>query len=154
MRINKIGTPAPTRRLRALALVVATGATLGSVLVAASPASANPTTKKVAADGNSVTFTTSDSSRDVSGSVDFTIDSSGNWRIDADARNGNLLARKVHWICDVTLGSSNLRESTGTKRVPGKKTRSLTAAAYEPFIDASFDQLKASGQADCDIVIG
>lgn len=154
MLTNKIGTPAPTRRLRVLALVIATGATVGSVLVAATPANANATTKRVAADGNSVTFATSDSSRDVSGSVQFTIDRDGNWRIDADARNGNLIARKVHWICDLTLGSSNLRESTGTKRVPGRTTRSLDAAAYEPFIDSSYDQLVASGQADCDIVIG
>ncbi|RSM64507.1 hypothetical protein DMB66_19450 [Actinoplanes sp. ATCC 53533] len=153
MRI-KIGTPAPTRRLRGLALVIATGATVGSVLVAAAPANANATTKRVAADGNSVTFTTSDSSRDVSGSVEFTIDRDGNWKIDADARNGNLVGRKVHWICDLTLGSSNLRKSTGTKKVPGKKTRSLDAAAYEPFIDASYDQLATAGQADCDIVIG
>lgn len=155
MRTNNTGTPAAARNRRGLALVVATGAAVGSVLLGAAPAYANATTKKVAADGNSVTFTTSDSSRKVSGNVTFTIYRDGNWEIDADARNGNLIGRNAHWVCDLTLGSSNLRKSTGTKWVPGKKTRSLDASAYEPFVEVSFDALAAAtGQADCDIVVG
>ncbi|NHW87726.1 hypothetical protein, partial [Escherichia coli] len=78
----------------------------------------------------------------------------GNWAIEANARNGNLLGRNAHWICDLTLGSSDLRKSTGTRWVPGKKTRSLNAGAYEPFIEVSYDALKATGQADCDVVVG
>ncbi|MFV2100913.1 hypothetical protein [Micromonospora sp. LOL_024] len=155
MRSNNTGTAAAVLRRRGLAVAVATATTVGAVLFGATAAHANPTTKKVAADGDSVTFTTSDSSRKVSGDVAFTIHRDGNWEIDADAHNRNLIGRNAHWICDLTLGSSNLRKSTGTRWVPGKKTRSLGAGAYEPFIEISFDALAAAtGQADCDIVIG
>ncbi|WBB56333.1 G1 family glutamic endopeptidase [Verrucosispora sp. WMMD573] len=154
MQKTNSGTTAALLRGRGLALVVAAGTVAGSVLLGAVPAYANATTKTVASDGDSVTFTTSDSSRKVSGNVSFTINRDGNWEIAANARNGNLIGRNAHWICDLTLGSSDLRKSTGTKWVPGKKTRSLNASAYEPFIEVSFDALVATGQADCDVVVG
>jgi hypothetical protein len=127
---------------------------LGSLVLGAAPALANDTTKQVAANGQSVVFHTTDSSRGVSGGIDFTVKADGNWKISATARNSNLIFRNVHWVCDLTWDAAAVRHSTGTTKVPGKKTRTLTSEAYDPNIQADFADIVDRGRADCDIVIG
>jgi hypothetical protein len=154
MRLDTTTKSGPIRARRGLALLIASGVGVGSLLLGPVPANANATTKHVATDGQSIEFKTSDSSRDVRGDITFTVKADGNWEIDAKATNPRPAGRNVHWICDLSWDASNIRHSTGTKWVPRKSTRTLTAAAYNPFIQASFATLVASGTADCDIVIG
>ncbi|MEU4682915.1 hypothetical protein [Streptomyces xinghaiensis] len=154
MRLNDTGTAGRTRARRGPALLVAAAAGLGSLLLGALPAHANDTTKTVAADGQSITFATSDSSRGVSGSVTFVVRSDGNWSITGNARNSHLLVRTFHWTCDLTWDAAEVTHSTGKKAVPGKKTRTKSAAAYDPAVQADFADIAARGRADCDIVIG
>jgi hypothetical protein len=154
MRFDNTRKSGPSRGRRSLALLIATGAGVGSLLLGTVPAQANDTTKQVAPDGQSVVFHTSDSSRSVRGNIDFTVRSNGNWEISANAYNPHLLGRNVRWTCDLTWDASNVTHATGKKTVPGKKTRTLTAAAYDPNIQASFATIVERGRADCDIVIG
>ncbi|MEU9737015.1 hypothetical protein [Streptomyces sp. NPDC048002] len=153
MRIDNTRTSVGRTR-RGLALLIATGAGLGSLLLGTVPAQANDTTKTVSADGQSITFATSDSSRGVSGSVTFDVKADGNWSIVGTGRNSHLLVRTFHWTCDLTWGPAQVSHSTGDKAVPGKKTRTISSAAYDPNIQADFAEIAASGRADCDIVIG
>lgn len=154
MRFDNTRTNNAVGGRRGLALLIATGAGVGSLLLGALPAQANDTTKQVAADGQSITFHTHDSSRDVRGDIDFIVKSDGNWEIDADAYNPHLLGRTVHWTCDLTWDAAKVTHSTGKKSVPGKKTRTLTSAAYDPNVQRDFATIVERGRADCDIVIG
>jgi hypothetical protein len=154
MRVDNTRTSGLIRTRRGLALLIASGAGLGSLLLGAVPAHANATTKHVAADGQSVMFKTSDSSHRVRGDITFTVKADGNWEIDADATNPRPAGRNVHWICDLSWDASDVRHSTGKKWVPRKSTRTLTAEAYDPFVQADFATIVARGTADCDIVIG
>jgi hypothetical protein len=154
MRLDNTRKSGPARTRRGLALLIATGAGLGSLLLGTIPAHANATTKHVASDGQSVEFKTSDSSKRVRGDITFTVKADGNWEINADATNPRPAGRNVHWICDLSWDASDVRHSTGKKWVPRKKTRTLTAQAYDPFIQADFATIVARGTADCDIVIG
>lgn len=154
MQRHNARTASPISPRRGLAVLIATGAALGSTLLATAPAYANATTKQVSADGTSVTFTTSDSSRDVSGSVTFVVREDGNWSISGSAHNSNLVGRSYHWICDLTWDASSISNSTGTEWVPGKKDRSTGSAAYDPIIQSNYAVIVERGEADCDIVIG
>ncbi|MBT8226514.1 MAG: hypothetical protein HKP61_15295 [Dactylosporangium sp.] len=154
MRPDNTRMSSPTRSRRGLALLIAMGAALGFTLLAAVPAHANDTTKQVASNGQSVVFSTSDSSRKVSGSVAFTVNQDGNWKIAAGARNGNLLGRWYRWTCDLTWDAASVTHATGKEWVPGKKSRSITAQAYDPHIQANFATIVDRGRADCDIVVG
>ncbi len=154
MRPDNTRTFHPIRSRRGLALLIATGAALGSTLLAAVPAHANDTTKHVAADGRSVVFSTSDSSRGVSGSVTFTVGQDGNWGIAAGAHNSHVAGRWYHWTCDLTWDASHVTHATGKEWVPGKKDRSISAQAYDPNIQADFAAIADHGRADCDIVVG
>lgn len=154
MRFDNTRTSGRKQAWRGLALLIATGAGVGSLLLGALPAQANDTTKQVAADGQSVVFHTNDSSRDVRGDIDFIVTSDGNWEIDADAYNPHLLGRNVHWTCDLTWDAAEVTHRTGTKTVPGKKTRTISSAAYDPNIQIGFTAIVERGRADCDIVIG
>ncbi|MFE0631169.1 hypothetical protein ACFW3D_29955 [Streptomyces sp. NPDC058864] len=154
MRLNNTRTSGTARTRRGLALLIATGAGLGSLLLGTLPAHANDTTKIVAADGQSITFATSDSSRDVSGSVTFVVKADGNWSVTGSGHNSHLLVRTFHWTCDLTWDAARVSHSTGKKAVPGKKTRTISSAAYDPAIQADFADIAARGRADCDIVIG
>lgn len=146
-------TSHPSRPRRGLALLIATGTVIGSLAMGVAPASANATTRVVAADGQSITFSTSDSSRGVSGTVDFTVGSDGNWSISAPTRNSNLLFRNVTWTCDLSWGPT-LTHATSTRKVPGKSNRTLTAAANDPSIRTYFADIVTAGTADCDVVVG
>ncbi|MFF0668726.1 hypothetical protein ACFYVE_11025 [Streptomyces tendae] len=154
MRLNDTGASDGTRTRRAPTLLVAAVAGLGSLLLGALPAHANDTTKTVAADGRSITFETNDSSRGVSGGVTFVVGSDGNWSITGNARNSHLLVRTFHWTCDLTWDAAGVSHSTSKKAVPGKKTRTKSAEAYDPAVQADFADIAARGRADCDIVIG
>jgi len=154
MRLDNTRTSGPIWSRRGLALLIASGAGLGSLLLGTVPAHANDTTKQVAADGQSVTFATSDSSRDVNGSVTFVVKADGNWSITGSGHNSNLLVRTFHWTCDLSWDAANVSHSTGKKAVPGKKTRTISSAAYDPDIQADFADIADHGTADCDIVIG
>ncbi|MEU5196613.1 hypothetical protein [Streptomyces scabiei] len=154
MRIDNTRTSGRARTRRGLALLIATGAGLGSLLLGTLPAQANDTTKTVAADGQSITFATSDSSRGVSGGVTFVVKSDGNWSIAGSGRNSHLLVRTFHWTCDLTWDAAKVTHSTGKKAVPGRKTRSISSAAFDPAVQADFTDIAARGRADCDIVIG
>jgi hypothetical protein len=154
MQLDTTRTSGPIRTRRGLALLIAAGTGLSCLLLGTVPAHANATTKHVASDGQSVQFKTSDSSKRVNGDITFTVKADGNWEIDADATNPRPAGRNVHWICDLSWSASTVRASTGTKWVPRKSTRTLTAGAYNPFIQADFATIVASGTADCDIVIG
>ena len=154
MRLGNTRASSSSRTRRGMAVLIAAGVGVGSLLLGAVPAHANDTTKHVAPDGQSVSFKTSDKSRDVSGSITFTVKADGNWRIDADAHNPHLIGRNVHWICDLSWDASTVRHSTGKKWVPGKKTRTITAEAFDPFFQADFADIVSRGRADCDIVIG
>lgn len=154
MRFDNTGKSGPSRGRRSLALLIATGAGVGFLLLGAVPAQANDTTKQVSADGQTVVFHTHDSSRSVRGDIDFTVGADGNWEISADAYNPHLLFRNVHWVCDLTWDASKVTHGTGTTKVPGKKTRTLSAEAYDPSIQADFADIVNRGRADCDIVIG
>ncbi|MFE0204468.1 hypothetical protein [Streptomyces sp. NPDC058985] len=154
MRFNDTRTPGRTRTHRGAALLMAAGAGVGSLLLATVPAHANDTTKTVAADGQSITFATNDSSRGVSGNVTFVVKSDGNWSITGSGKNSHLLVRTFHWTCDLTWDAAGVNHSTGKKAVPGKKTRTKSAAAYDPAVQADFADIAARGRADCDIVIG
>jgi hypothetical protein len=153
MRIDNTRMTSPARVRRGLALLIATGAGLGALLGTV-PAHANDTVKDVAANGQSVAFTTSDSSRGVSGSVTFTVWQSGNWHISGTGDNSHLIGRNFRWICDLSWDASSVGHSTGKKWAPGKKTRTVSASAYDPFIQADFAAVVEYGRADCDIVIG
>ncbi|MFE0729792.1 hypothetical protein ACFW2X_16355 [Streptomyces antibioticus] len=154
MRITNTRMSGTTRTRRGLALLIASGAGIGSLLLGAVPAQANDTTKQVSADGRTVVFATSDSSRNVSGSVEFTVNADGNWQITGTGHNSNLLVRTIHWTCDLTWDAAKVSHSTGKKAVPGKKTRTVSSAAYDPNIQADFADIADRGRADCDIVIG
>jgi hypothetical protein len=154
MRFDNTRTSGPSRGRRSLALLIASGAGLGTLLLGAVPAQANDTTKQVSTDGQTVVFQTHDSSNNVSGGVTFIVNSAGNWQITGGASNSNLLYRNVHWVCDLTWDASSVRHATGTTKVPGKKSRTLNAAAYDPFIQADFAAIVDHGRADCDIVTG
>ncbi|MEU3096679.1 hypothetical protein ABZ690_18255 [Streptomyces sp. NPDC006967] len=154
MRLDNTRTSGRDRTRRGLSLLIATGAGLGSLLLGTLPAQANDTTKTVAADGQSITFATSDSSRDVSGTVSFVVKSDGNWSIAGNAHNSNLLVRTFHWTCDLTWDAAEVTHTTGKKAVPGNTTRSISSAAYDPAVQADFADIAARGRADCDIVIG
>ncbi|WP_338897062.1 hypothetical protein WBG99_16640 [Streptomyces sp. TG1A-60] len=154
MRLDNTRTSGRIRTRRGLALLIASGAGVGSLLLGAVPAQANDTTKQVAADGRSVTFATGDSSRGVRGNVTFVVKADGNWSVEGNGRNSNLLVRKFHWTCDLTWDAASVSHRTGKKAVPGKKTRSVSSAAYDPSIQADFADIAARGRADCDIVIG
>ncbi len=80
MRITNTRMSGTTRTRRGLALLIASGAGIGSLLLGTVPAQANDTTKQVSADGRTVVFTTSDSSRNVSGSVEFTVNATATGR--------------------------------------------------------------------------
>ncbi|MCM4081094.1 hypothetical protein [Paractinoplanes hotanensis] len=129
-------------------------ATVAGSLVTMTPAHANDTTKTVAADGASIVFSTSDSSRKVSGNVTLTVHEDGNWRIAGGAHNGNIVGRWYHWTCDLTWDASKVTRETGSEWVPGKKDRSTSSAAYHPTIQSEYAKIKQYGRADCDIVIG
>lgn len=154
MRLDNSRTSGLMRTRRGLALLIASGAGLGSLLLGTIPAQANDTTKTVSADGRSVTFATNDSSRDVSGSVTFVVNADGNWSITGTGNNSHLLVRTFHWTCDLTWDAAAVSHSTGKKAVPGKKTRTISATAYDPNIQADFADIADHGRADCDIVIG
>jgi hypothetical protein len=154
MRFDTTRNSGPSWGRRNLALLIATGAGVGSLLLGALPAQANDTTKQVAPDGQTVVFHTHDSSHNVSGDVDLIVTSAGNWQITGGAKNDNLLFRNVHWVCDLTWDASSVGHATGTTKVPGKKTRTLSAAAYDPFVQAGFAAIVERGRADCDIVTG
>ncbi|MFP3989585.1 hypothetical protein U9R90_19335 [Streptomyces sp. E11-3] len=154
MGLDTTRTSGPIRTRRSLALLIATGAGLGSLLLGTVPAHANATTKHVASDGQSVAFKTSDSSKRVRGKITFTVKADGNWSINADAHNPRPAGRNVRWTCDLSWDASSVRNSTGKTWVPRKKTRTLTAAAYDPYIQADFAKIVDRGTADCDIVIG
>ncbi|MFR0358011.1 hypothetical protein [Streptomyces sediminimaris] len=154
MRIDNTRTSGTIRTRRGLALLIASGAGLGSLLLGAIPAQANDTTKTVSADGQSVTFATGDSSRGVSGNVTFVVNASGNWSITGSGHNSHLLVRTFHWTCDLTWDAASVSHATADKGVPGKKTRTITSAAYDPAIQADFAAIADHGRADCDIVIG
>ncbi|MGW0821970.1 hypothetical protein [Streptomyces sp. NPDC002845] len=154
MRLDNTRASGPIRTRRGLALLIATGAGLGSLLLGTVPAHANATTKHVASDGQSVAFKTSDRSKRVRGDITFTVKADGNWKIDADATNPRPAGRNVRWTCDLSWDASTVTHKTGKKWVPRKKTRTLTAEAYDPFIQADFATIVARGTADCDIVIG
>ncbi|MGW3413139.1 hypothetical protein [Streptomyces sp. NPDC000888] len=154
MRLDNTRTSGLIRTRRGLALLIASGAGLGSLLLGTVPAQANDTTKAVATDGQSITFATSDSSRGVSGSVSFVVYADGNWSVAGSGSNSNLLVRTFHWTCDLSWDAASVTHATGKKAVPGKKTRSISSAAYDPDIQADFADIVARGRADCDIVIG
>ncbi|MEV6542510.1 hypothetical protein [Streptomyces sp. NPDC051665] len=154
MRLDNTRQTGTIRTRRGLALLIASGAALGSLLLGAIPAQANDTTKSVAANGQSVTFATSDSSRGVSGNVTFVVNADGNWSITGSGDNSHLLVRTFHWTCDLTWDAAQVTHATGDKAVPGKKTRSISSAAYDPDIQADFADIADHGRADCDIVIG
>lgn len=154
MRLDNTRTSGQARTRRGLALLIATGTGLGSLLLGTVPAQANDTTKTVAANGESITFATSDSSRGVNGSVTFVVKADGNWSIAGSGHNSHLLVRTFHWTCDLTWDAASVTHSTGKKAVPGKKTRSISSAAYDPNVQADFADIVARGRADCDIVIG
>ncbi|WP_327396854.1 hypothetical protein [Streptomyces phaeochromogenes] len=154
MRVDNTRMSGPIRTRRGLALLIASGAGLGSLLLGAVPAQANDTTKQVAANGQSVSFATGDSSRGVSGNVTFVVKADGNWSITGSGKNSNLLVRTFHWTCDLSWDAANVSHSTGKKAVPGKKTRTISSAAYDPNIQADFADIVDRGRADCDIVIG
>ncbi|MEV1067051.1 hypothetical protein [Streptomyces sp. NPDC050263] len=154
MRLDNTRMSGRIRTRRGLALLIASGAGLGSLLLGTVPAQANDTTKQVSADGQTVTFATSDSSRDVSGNVTFVVNADGNWSITGTGHNSNLLVRTFHWTCDLTWDAAEVSHSTGKKAVPGKKTRTISSAAYDPNVQADFADIADHGRADCDIVIG
>ncbi|MFJ4790062.1 hypothetical protein [Streptomyces sp. NPDC088794] len=154
MRLDNTRYAGPIRTRRGLALLIASGAALGSLLLGTVPAQANDTTKQVAADGQSVTFATSDSSRGVSGNVTFVVNADGNWSVEGTGNNSHLLVRTFHWTCDLTWDAASVTHATGKKAVPGKKTRTISSAAYDPDIQADFVDIVDHGRADCDIVIG
>ncbi|WP_329311158.1 hypothetical protein [Streptomyces sp. NBC_01262] len=154
MRVDNTRTSGPARTRRGLALLIATGAGLGSLLLGTIPAHANDTTKYVSADGQTVTFATSDSSRGVSGSVTFVVTADGNWSITGSGHNSHLLVRTFHWTCDLSWDAATVSHATGDKSVPGKKTRTISSAAYDPDVQADFADIADHGTADCDIVIG
>ena len=154
MRRDNSRTAGRNGTRRGLAMLIATGAGLGSLLLGTLPAQANDTTKTVADDGRSITFSTGDSSRDVSGNVTFVVSSDGNWSITGTGRNAHLLVRTFHWTCDLTWDAARVSHGTGKKAVPGKKTRTTSAQAYDPAIQADFADIAARGRADCDIVVG
>ncbi|MDX2528222.1 MULTISPECIES: hypothetical protein [Streptomyces] len=154
MRLDNTRTSGRIRTRRGLALLIASGTALGSLLLATTPAQANDTTKQVAVDGQSITFATSDSSRGVSGNVSFVVNAAGNWQITGTGKNSHLLVRTFHWTCDLTWDAASVSHATGKKAVPGKKTRTISSAAYDPNVQADFADIVARGRADCDIVIG
>lgn len=154
MRIDNTRKSGAARTRRGLALLIASGAGLGSLLLGALPAQANDTTKAVSADGQSVTFATNDSSRNVSGGVTFVVNADGNWSITGSGHNSNLLVRTFHWKCDLTWDAAAVSHSTAGKAVPGKKTRTISSTAYDPNIQGDFAAIADHGRADCDIVIG
>ncbi|WP_149828918.1 hypothetical protein [Streptomyces tailanensis] len=154
MRLDNTRKSGPIRTRRGLALLIASGVGLGSLLLGTVPAQANDTTKHVAADGQSVTFATSDSSRGVRGDVTFVVNADGNWSVKGSARNSNLLVRTFHWKCDLSWDAATVTHKTKKKAVPGKKTRTMTSQAYDPNIEGGFADIVARGTADCDIVIG
>lgn len=154
MRFDNTRKSGPSRGRRSLALLIATGAGLGTLLLGTVPAQANDTTKQVSTDGQTVTFQAHDSSNNVSGDVTFIVNSTGNWQITGSAHNSNLLYRNVHWICDLSWDASSVGHATGKNKVPGKKTHTISAAAYDPFIQADFAAIADHGRADCDIVTG
>jgi len=154
MRIHHTTTSGPTRRRRGLPLLVAAGAGAASLVIGAVPAYANDTTKYVAADGQSVTFATGDSSRGVNGNVTFVVGADGNWSIVGTGHNSHLLVRTFHWTCHLSWGPSTVTHSSAKKAAPGKKTRTSSGEAYDPNIQADFAAIADHGTADCDIVIG
>ncbi|WP_329531979.1 hypothetical protein OG568_15425 [Streptomyces sp. NBC_01450] len=154
MRLDNTRTSGTIRTRRGLALLIASGAGLGALLLGTVPAQANDTTRVVSADGQSVTFAASDSSRGVSGSVSFVVNADGNWSITGTGHNSHLLVRTFHWTCDLTWDAATVTHATGDKAVPGKKTRTISSAAYDPNIQADFADIADHGRADCDIVIG
>ncbi|MGW7426007.1 hypothetical protein ACWGJB_39275 [Streptomyces sp. NPDC054813] len=118
MRLDNARQTGPIRTRRGLALLIASGAALGSLLLATVPAQANDTTKQVSADGQQISFATSDSSRDVSGDVTFVVNSDGNWSIEGSAHNSHLLVRTFRVFLPgtaffavecVTLAASHVR---------------------------------------------
>ncbi|MGQ4388721.1 hypothetical protein [Streptomyces sp. SAS_270] len=154
MRVDNTRTSGLIRTRRGLALLIASGAGLGSLLLGAIPAQANDTTKTVSADGQSVTFATNHTSRGVSGGVTLVVNSSGNWSITGSGHNSHLLVRTFHWKCDLTWDASAVSHATAKKAVPGNTTRTISSAAYDPNIQAGFADIADHGRADCDIVIG
>jgi len=139
---------------RGLALAVAAGTGLGTLAIGAGSAQANSTTRTVAADGQSISFTTSDSSRNVLGDIELVVNSDGNWSIDADAYNSHAAYRKVHWTCDIVWGAAEVTHGTATKKVRRKSSATLTAGAFDANLKNGFEDIVESGSADCDIVIG
>lgn len=154
MRLDDTRMAGRIRARHGLALLVASGAGLGSLLLGAVPAFANDTTKNVAPDGQSITFATSDSSRGVSGSITFVVKSDGNWSITGTAHNSHVVGRHAHWTCDLSWDAATVSHATGKNWVPGKKTHTISAAAYDPNIQAAFATIADHGRADCDIVVG
>lgn len=154
MRVDNTRTSGRARSRRGLALLIASGAALGSLLLGTVPAQANDTTKEVSADGQSITFAASDSSRNVSGGVTFVVNADGNWSITGTAHNSNLLVRTFHWTCDLTWDAAEVTHATAEKAVPGKTTRTISSAAYDPDVQGDFAAIADHGRADCDIVIG
>ncbi|MFJ9543811.1 hypothetical protein ACIRPX_42285 [Streptomyces sp. NPDC101225] len=154
MRFDNTRKPGLIGTRRGLALLIASGAAVGSLTLGTLPAQANDTTKIVSADGQSVTFATGDSSRGVSGDVTFVVKADGNWSITGSGHNSHLLSRTFHWTCDLNWDAASVTHATGKKGVPGKKTRTISSEAYDPNIQADFAAIADHGRADCDIVIG
>ncbi|WP_432195565.1 hypothetical protein [Streptomyces sp. bgisy027] len=86
MRLDNTRMSGQARTRRGLALLIATGAGLGSLRLGTVPAHANATTEHVSAEGRSVRLKTSDSSHRVRGDITFTVNADGNWRIEAEHR--------------------------------------------------------------------